>query len=122
MLNYSFKPGYSGSTKYWPDTVGGRIQWVIRQSLNPGQNQLYPYQNANRKSVSWLIYQPNKSFGRPGEARQSGNIAVAAELAVLALHLGCEPLLLGSTWSSFSELAQRMSKQRMTIEMSGKDF
>ena len=39
-----------------------------------------------------------------------------------ALLLGRAPLLLGSTWSSFSELAQRLSTQQMHIEMSGKDF
>lgn len=36
--------------------------------------------------------------------------------------LGTAPLLLGSTWSSFSELAMRLSPQKMQIEMSGKDF
>jgi hypothetical protein len=39
-----------------------------------------------------------------------------------ALLLGSAPLLLGSTWSSFSELAMRLSPRKMAIEMSGKDF
>ena len=39
-----------------------------------------------------------------------------------AILLGTAPLLLGSTWSSFSELAMRLSSQKMQIEMSGKDF
>jgi hypothetical protein len=39
-----------------------------------------------------------------------------------ALLLGRAPFLLGSTWSSFSELAQRLSVEDMNIEMSGKDF
>ncbi len=39
-----------------------------------------------------------------------------------ALLLGTSPLLLGSSWSSFSELAMRLSPHKMTIEMSGKDF
>ena len=39
-----------------------------------------------------------------------------------ALLLGRAPLLLGSTWSSFSELAQRLSARKMHVEMSGKDF
>lgn len=39
-----------------------------------------------------------------------------------ALLLGRAPLLLGSTWSSFSELAMRMAPQQMVVEMSGKDF
>lgn len=39
-----------------------------------------------------------------------------------ALLLGSSPLLLGSSWSSFSELAIRLSPQKMTSEMSGKDF
>jgi len=38
------------------------------------------------------------------------------------LLLGSSPLLLGSSWSSFSELAMRLSPQKMQIEMSGKDF
>ncbi|WP_108880726.1 glycosyltransferase [Anderseniella sp. Alg231-50] len=39
-----------------------------------------------------------------------------------ALLLGRAPLLLGSTWSSFSELAIRLSAQNIEVEMSGKDF
>ena len=39
-----------------------------------------------------------------------------------ALLLGTSPLLLGSSWSSFSELAMRLSPKQMKIEMSGKDF
>ncbi|WP_204115975.1 hypothetical protein, partial [Shimia biformata] len=39
-----------------------------------------------------------------------------------ALLLASSPLLLGSSWSSFSELAMRLSPQKMTIELSGKDF
>ncbi|MDA9020371.1 hypothetical protein N9H60_04335, partial [Flavimaricola sp.] len=39
-----------------------------------------------------------------------------------AILLGSAPRLLGSTWSSFSELAMRLSPQKMGIEMSGKDF
>lgn len=39
-----------------------------------------------------------------------------------AMLLGSSPLLLGSTWSSFSELAMRLSPQKMQIEMSGTDF
>jgi len=39
-----------------------------------------------------------------------------------ALLLSRSPLLLGSTWSSFSELAMRLAPQAIAIEMSGKDF
>ncbi|MCC5989163.1 MAG: glycosyltransferase [Pararhodobacter sp.] len=39
-----------------------------------------------------------------------------------AILLSRAPLMLGSTWSSFSELAQRLSPGGMTVEMSGKDF
>ncbi len=39
-----------------------------------------------------------------------------------ALLLGRAPLLLGSTWSSFTELAQRLSAQQMYVETSGRDF
>ena len=39
-----------------------------------------------------------------------------------ALLLGTAPLLLGSTWSSFSEMAMRVSSREMKIEMSGTDF
>jgi hypothetical protein len=39
-----------------------------------------------------------------------------------ALLLSKAQKLLGSTWSSFSELAMRMSNTFSTIEMSGRDF
>ncbi len=39
-----------------------------------------------------------------------------------ALLLGSSPVFLGSTWSSFSELALRLSRKEMKVEMSGKDF
>lgn len=39
-----------------------------------------------------------------------------------ALLLGSAPRLLGSTWSSFSELALRLAPHKMTVEMSGTDF
>jgi hypothetical protein len=39
-----------------------------------------------------------------------------------AMLLSKSPLLLGSTWSSFSELATRLAPQEIAIEMSGKDF
>lgn len=39
-----------------------------------------------------------------------------------AILLGRAPRLLGSTWSSFSELAMRLAPQKMALEMSGKDF
>jgi glycosyltransferase involved in cell wall biosynthesis len=39
-----------------------------------------------------------------------------------AILLSRAPLLLGSTWSSFSELAMRLAQQKLTVEMSGKDF
>lgn len=38
------------------------------------------------------------------------------------LLLASSPLLLGSSWSSFSELAMRLSPKKMTLELSGKDF
>lgn len=39
-----------------------------------------------------------------------------------AILLGRSPLLLGSTWSSFSELAMRLAPEPIKIEMSGQDF
>ena len=39
-----------------------------------------------------------------------------------AILLSRSPLLLGSTWSSFSELAMRLAPVPMVIEMSGRDF
>ena len=39
-----------------------------------------------------------------------------------AILLSRSPLLLGSTWSSFSELAMRLAPDPIRIEMSGKDF
>ena len=39
-----------------------------------------------------------------------------------AILLSRSPLLLGSTWSSFSELAMRLAPLQIAIELSGKDF
>jgi hypothetical protein len=39
-----------------------------------------------------------------------------------AILLGRAPRLLGSTWSSFSELAMRLAEPGLTVEMTGKDF
>jgi hypothetical protein len=39
-----------------------------------------------------------------------------------AILLGRSRRLLGSHWSSFSELAMRLAPQALTVEMSGKDF
>jgi hypothetical protein len=39
-----------------------------------------------------------------------------------AILLSRSPLLLGSTWSSFSELAMRLATRKITIEMRGTDF
>ena len=39
-----------------------------------------------------------------------------------AILLSRSPLMLGSTWSSFSELAMRLARQEIKIEMSGTDF
>jgi hypothetical protein len=39
-----------------------------------------------------------------------------------AILLGRAPRLLGSTWSSFSELAARLSAAPMTVELTGRDF
>ncbi|MEQ8403757.1 MAG: glycosyltransferase [Oceanicaulis sp.] len=39
-----------------------------------------------------------------------------------AILLSRSKRLLGSTWSSFSELAMRLAPERMPVEMSGKDF
>ena len=59
---------------------------IFCQSLNPERDQPNRCQSGNSKSVSWLsiFFQSNKPTGRLGEARQSGNSAVAAELAVLS--------------------------------------
>jgi hypothetical protein len=39
-----------------------------------------------------------------------------------AILLSRAPLMLGSTWSSFSELAMRLAPGGIAVEMSGKDF
>lgn len=51
--------------------------------------------------------------------RSAGQIRHALADAML---LGMAPRMLGSTWSSFSELAQRLAPGPMVTEMSGKDF
>jgi hypothetical protein len=59
---------------------------VFGQTLNPGRDQPNHYQIGNSNSVSWLslFLQSNKPTGRLGEARQSGNSDVTAELAVFS--------------------------------------
>ena len=61
-----------------------------------------------------LAFLPRELYDRSAEQLQ---YALAD-----AMLLGSSPLLLGSTWSSFSELAMRLSPEPMTIEMSGRDF
>ena len=61
--------------------------------------------------VTWL--------GRPSSDRSSQSITYALADAIL---LGRAPRLLGSTWSSFSELAARLSATPMNVELTGRDF
>jgi len=61
--------------------------------------------------LAWL---PRSRYDRSAEQLQ---YALAD-----AILLSRAPRLLGSTWSSFSELAQRLSPEGMKVEMSGKDF
>ena len=61
-----------------------------------------------------VAYLPRKLYDR-----SAAQLLYASADAYL---LGSAPLLLGSTWSSFSELAMRMSDKDMTCEMSGRDF
>jgi glycosyltransferase involved in cell wall biosynthesis len=61
-----------------------------------------------------LAYLPRELYDRSSE-----QLRYALADAFL---LSSSPLLLGSTWSSFSELAMRLSPQGMAVEMSGKDF
>lgn len=58
-------------------------------------------------------------LGRAVYDRSAEQLRYALADAIL---LGSSPLLLGSSWSSFSELAMRLSPQKMTVELSGKDF
>ena len=61
--------------------------------------------------ISWL---PRKAFDRSPEA-----VVYAMADAIL---LGRSPRLLGSNWSSFSELAARLSAAPITVELAGRDF
>ncbi len=56
---------------------------------------------------------------RPSSDRSAQSIVYALADAIL---LGRAPRLLGSTWSSFSELAARLSAAPMTVELTGRDF
>ncbi|MBC7740107.1 MAG: hypothetical protein H7245_23500 [Candidatus Saccharibacteria bacterium] len=56
---------------------------------------------------------------RPSSDRSAQSIVYALADALL---LGRAPRLLGSTWSSFSELAARLSPAPMTVELTGRDF
>ena len=61
-----------------------------------------------------IAYLPRNAYDRSAE-----QLRYAMADAIL---LSRVPLMLGSTWSSFSELAMRLNPERMKIEMSGKDF
>jgi hypothetical protein len=61
--------------------------------------------------LAWL---PRAVFDRSAEQLQH---ALAD-----AILLSRAPRLLGSTWSSFSELARRLAPDRQVVEMSGTDF
>jgi hypothetical protein len=61
-----------------------------------------------------LLYLARDTFDR--SARQ---LQFALADAIL---LSRTPILLGSTWSSFSELATRLAKLDQRVEFSGKDF
>jgi len=63
------------------------------------------------KRVTWLP--------RATSDRSAQSIVYALADATL---LGRAPRLLGSTWSSFSELAARLSPVPMTVELTGRDF
>ncbi len=62
-------------------------------------------------TVAWLH--------RPSNDRSTEQLVYALADAIL---LSRAPRLLGSTWSSFSELATRLSSAPMQVEMSGRDF
>jgi hypothetical protein len=64
----------------------GRIQLCFSQKLEPVTVSTIPLPNGNSKSASrlHLYLHSNKPTGSHGEARQSGNSAIAAELAVLS--------------------------------------
>ncbi len=61
--------------------------------------------------ISWL---PRKAFDRSAQS-----VVYAMADAIL---LGRAPRLLGSNWSSFSELAARLSAAPMKVELTGRDF
>ena len=61
-----------------------------------------------------LAFLPRSLFDRSAE-----QLHFALADAIL---LGRSPLLLGSGWSSFSELAMRLAPGKIAIELSGKDF
>ncbi|WP_158514991.1 glycosyltransferase [Nioella nitratireducens] len=61
-----------------------------------------------------VAYLPRTAYDRSSE-----QLRYAMADAIL---LSRAPLLLGSTWSSFSELATRLAPNGITVEMSGKDF
>lgn len=56
---------------------------------------------------------------RPASDRSTPSIIYALTDAIL---LGQAPRLLGSTWSSFSELAARLAVTPLTVELTGRDF
>jgi hypothetical protein len=63
---------------------------------------------------SRVAFLPRSAYGRSAE-----QLRYAMADAIL---LSRAPLMLGSTWSSFSELAMRLAPGGIAVEMSGKDF
>lgn len=72
------------------------------------------YSEFQAKYGARLAFLPRSHFDRSAE-----QLHYALADAIL---LSRSPMLLGSTWSSFSELAMRLAPRRIGIEMSGKDF
>ncbi len=87
----------------------GRAERIFLAADLPGTYAEFQHHYGDR--LAWL---PRSLYDRSSE-----QLHYALADAIL---LSRAPLLLGSTWSSFSELAMRLAPEAIAVEMSGKDF
>ena len=87
----------------------GKVQTIFLAADLPETYTIFHQHFGDR--LAWLA---RDRYDRSAEQLQFG--------LADALLLGRAPRLLGSTWSSFSELAMRLAPREQVVEMSGTDF
>lgn len=90
-------------------TVEGRAEQIFVAADRPETYDAFTARYGSR-----VAFLPRSAYDRSAE-----QLRYAMADAIL---LSRAPLMLGSTWSSFSELAMRLAPGGIAVEMSGKDF